>query len=290
MVSNLYESVHDDGLEVVNRTVHIHLGDDGTALAADGNPQGGGTVLAGWARGKDEPGPCKWVIAGDTAIEIDLCVGLFQKFRAPNRYLIDLDVAKGLGNMVTVRKWHDFSAASKFLRSFLTEQVQNVIWLSLPEHIPDAPANVECTYECPGIPLVEIAHAALGPEYARWPSWSVWKFDWRDILRVFTDDDLDILFDNGKRDLVGCCYSAPTHSYEHTKAHNSIYYAAKGCQKDAEETKRKYDQRKEELKECGIEFPPEPDDHFNRRWRFHFIFNDGNVLEFHPDWNTRSAG
>ena len=242
-----------------------------------------------WARGSNEGGPCKWVIAGATTIDIDLCAGKFQKFRAPTTCLICLKDAKGLGNMVTVRNYHDFSAASKFFRSYCTEKFENVIWLSLPEHVPVAPANVECTYEGPGIPLVEIAHAALGPEYARWPSWSVWKFDWRDILRVFTDDDLDTLFDNGNRQLKGCCYAAATDSYEHTRAHNSKYYKAKGCQTDPDEVQKQYDKRLEDMKKWGIDFPPTHKRHFNRRWRFLLIFTDGNVLEFHPDWNTLTA-
>ena len=80
-----------------------------------------------------------------------------------------------------------------------------------------------CSYKGKGIPMHELAHAVVGPEYGKWPGWSVWMFDWLDILRVFKDEDLMILFNNGDRFLAGCCFSAPTKSYDPSIPHNRYY-------------------------------------------------------------------
>ena len=114
-------------------------------------------------------------------------------------------------------------------------------------------------------------------------------FDWLDILRVFKDEDLCILFNYGRRLLVGCVYAAPTESYDPSIPHNRYYNGGFAGNARNWEEEIRYQTQNKKLEEQGIPFADKYLQHQRRRWRFHLLFSDGNVLEFHPDWNTRTA-
>ena len=221
--------------------------------------------------------------------DIDICGNFYGKFEMRKLYKITLDYVRNLGNFTTIRHHRDLSAAHKIFRSFLKNENAEAIWCPLPHDCCTAPPYVACSYEGKGIPMHELAHAVVGPEYGKWPGWSVWMFDWFDILRVFKDEDLVKIFNDGWRFLVGCVYAAPTSSYDPSIPHNRYYIGGVAGAARSFEEDCLYTMQRKTLQEEGIPFAYKYFKHQRRRWRFHLLFSDGNVLEFYPDWKTGTA-
>ena len=207
--------------------------------------------------------------------------------------ILTMDECASRAQFKYIRSRKDLNAAHKYFRMQCITKDLGALWLERPEDCV-APAAGGCTAaaaagctapaasKLPGLDIVEIAHASIGPEFGFWKPWSTWKFDWLELVRVFQRDLIEAMFDRGDRKLLGCIYTAAYGSYDHNVACHRMKDLLELRMPEGVQAERKCKQKE------GYDIPP-PEVAESERYCFVLFFDKGPCLQIKPEWSKNKA-